>query len=82
MTDPGALSTRRRPPRRRRRPWLRPLLLLAGAIVVFVLGLALGQVTSAEPDENGPAVTTVRTVVPVGRAPETVTVTTTVGETP
>lgn len=70
------MSARGRPhARRRQRPrLLRPLLLAAAFAAVFALGVAFGQVTSSDP-EPGPAVTTVRTVLPL--AAETVTVTTT-----
>lgn len=66
-------SPRGRP--RRRRPVLRALLVTAGLVAAFGLGVALGQAleTDSTPET---AVTRTRTLVPI--ASETVTVTTTV----
>jgi hypothetical protein len=64
--------------RRRRRGWspLKLVLLAAGVVVIFALGVALGQATGSDV-EPGPSRTTVRTIVPVAATRETVTVTTT-----
>jgi hypothetical protein len=56
---------------------VRALLLAVVATAVFLLGVALGQVTEPTP-ASGPAKTTVRTIVPVAATRVTVTVTTTV----
>lgn len=79
MTDATRRSRGRVP---RRRPWLRPLGFALALLLVFVLGLAVGQVTATDPEPEGPALTTIRTVVPVGATRETVTVTTTGPDTP
>jgi hypothetical protein len=81
VTDVTRSSARRRPPRRRR-PWLRPLLVALALLLVFVLGVALGQTTASDPGPGGPGLTTVRTVVPVTAPQQTVTVTTTVPRAP
>jgi hypothetical protein len=65
----------RRPPRKRR-GWVRPLLGLLAIVVVFAVGLALGEALHDNP--TGGTQTVVRTLKPLPLPParETVTVTT------
>ena len=60
-----------------RRPVVRALVAAVAAAAIFMLGVALGQVTEPTGD-RGPAETRVQTVVPVPATRVTVTVTTTV----
>lgn len=72
-TPPTVRPERRRP--RKRRGWTRFLLLLAAIVVVFAIGLALGQALHDNP--SGGTQTVVRTLKPLPLPParETVTVT-------
>jgi hypothetical protein len=60
-----------------RRRLLRVVLVTVAFGVVFALGVALGQATKSSP-ASGPAVTRIRTVLPLPATRTTVTVTTTV----
>jgi hypothetical protein len=60
--DPLLPRTRR--PVRRRRPWLKILLLIVGAVVVFALGVALGLALDDRPVPGGTQ-TFVRTLEPL-----------------
>jgi hypothetical protein len=64
-----------RRPRRRLSP--RGLALALALVVVFVLGIAVGQALDDEPKTGG-AVTSVRTLTPLPQQPPTRTVTVTV----
>ena len=68
------MERRRRPPRRRVRPG-RALAACAVGVVVFALGVALGQAIEGN-DAGGPSVT-YRGTIHVSPVPETVTVTVT-----
>lgn len=57
-------STSRRGERRRRRRWPRVVASLAGALAVFAAGYGLGRALDDNP-EQGPMVTTVRTLKPL-----------------
>ena len=76
MTPPAPRPARR--PERRRRAKRLPLLVLLSlaALLVFLLGVALGQALEANPAPGGTQ-TLVRTLRPLPLAPETVTVTVT-----
>ena len=67
------MSTRRR---RRRRPAARWLLRAAGLLIVFAVGIALGQTLDDSSAPSGTQ-TSVRTLAPVTLSAETVTVTVT-----
>ena len=68
MSTPPVARRERRPPRRRR-GWVRPLLWLAAIVVVFGVGLALGEAL-----HDNPVVRTLKPL-PLPPARETVTVT-------
>ncbi|HEY7604117.1 MAG TPA: hypothetical protein VH760_07630 [Gaiellaceae bacterium] len=74
MSTPPIARRERRPPRKRR-GWARPLLWLAAIVVVFGVGLALGEALHDNP--SGGTQTVVRTLKPLPLPParETVTVT-------
>jgi hypothetical protein len=74
VSTPPVARRERRPPRRRR-GWVRPLLWLAAIVVVFGVGLALGEALHDNP--SGGTQTVVRTLKPLPLPParETVTVT-------
>ena len=74
MLDPETLA-RRRAQRRRRRsiPW-RWVGGVALLVVVFAVGVALGEALHDNPEPGGQT-TTLRTLRPVPLAPQTVTVT-------
>jgi len=74
VSTPPVARRERRPPRRRR-GWVRPLLWLAANVVVFGVGLALGEALHDNP--SGGTQTVVRTLKPLPLPParETVTVT-------
>ena len=64
-------------PRPRRRLFPRGLAFVLALVVVFVLGIAVGQALDDQP-ENGGVVTSVRTLTPLPQQPPTRTVTVTV----
>ena len=74
MSTPPIVRPERRPPRKRR-GWTRFLLVLGAIVVVFGIGLALGQALHDNP--SGGTQTVVRTLKPLPLPParETVTVT-------
>jgi hypothetical protein len=49
--------------RKRRRPFVRPLVILAAALVLFGLGIALGEALRDNPKPNL-TVTTTKTIIP------------------
>ena len=63
---------------RRRRPMLRAALIVIGAVLVFLLGIAFARTLDERPKPSGPE-TTVRTLTPLPQdaPPRTVTVTVT-----
>ena len=63
---------------RRRRPKLRPALIVIGAVLVFLLGIAFARTLDERPLPSGPE-TIVRTLTPLPQdaPPRTVTVTVT-----
>ena len=74
MSSPSTLRPERRPSRKRR-GWARPLLVVVAIVLVFGVGLALGQALHDNP--SGGTQTVVRTLKPLPLPPaqETVTVT-------
>ena len=64
--------------RRRRRPMLRAALIVIGAVLVFLLGIAFARTLDERPKPSGPE-TIVRTLTPLPQdaPPRTVTVTVT-----
>ena len=74
MSTPATRRPGRRPPRKRR-GWVRFLVVLGAIVVVFAIGLALGQALHDNP--SGGTQTVVRTLKPLPLPPaqETVTVT-------
>jgi hypothetical protein len=74
VSTPPTVRAERRPPRKRR-GWARPLLGLLAVVVVFAIGLALGEALHDNP--SGGTQTVVRTLKPLPLPParETVTVT-------
>lgn len=73
-------ETPSRQKRRRRRPG-RTLVLAAALVLVFLLGVALGQALEDSPKRGGVA-TSVRTLTPLPQQPPTRTVTVTVTRQP
>jgi hypothetical protein len=75
VSTPPRVRPERRP-RRKRRGWVRPLLWAAAVVVVFGVGLAVGEALHDNP--SGGTQTVVRTLKPLPLPParETVTVTT------
>jgi len=74
VSTPPVARRERRPPRRRR-GWVRPLLWLAAIVVVFGVGLALGEALHDNP--SGGTQTVVRTLKPLPLPPARETVTAT-----
>lgn len=74
MSTPATRRPERRPPRKGR-GWLRVLVVLGAIVVVFAVGIALGQALHDNP--SGGTQTVVRTLKPLPLPParETVTVT-------
>ena len=69
---------RRPPPRRRRRhPLWRPVLLVAGALLLLAVGISIGRALEDGPEPGGTR-TSVRTLEPRPLAPAATTVTVTV----
>lgn len=75
------LDSQSRQRRRRPRRGGRRLLLALALIVVFLLGIAVGQALDDSPKPGG-AVTSVRTLTPLPQQPPTRTVTVTVTQEP
>ena len=75
MTMPERPSARERP--KPRRSGVRIALVVAAFVLVFLVGIALGQALDDSPEPNG-VTTSVRTLTPLPQAPPTRTVTVTV----
>lgn len=81
MLERPSRETGQRRHDRRRRPVLRAALIVIGAVLVFLLGIAFARTLDERPKSSGPE-TIVRTLTPLPQAAPTRTVTVTVTTTP